>query len=83
MLRSSPPPEPLLGKRIRDADLPGDDDDDSEPENDPSATHLPPSTPSISNVTAVALRYASKKKLRPDQREEVQAFFSVSAWLRF
>ena len=81
MMRSSPPPEQLLGKRGRADDHPGDGegDEDSEPEDGSSTTPLQPSTPSISNVVAVALRYASKKKLRPDQRDEVEAFFSVSA----
>ncbi len=81
MMRSSPPPEMLLGKRGRADDQPGDGDDEegSEPEDGSSTTPPQPSAPSIGNVTAVALRYASKKKLRPDQRDEVEAFFSVSA----
>ena len=83
MMRSSPPPEPLLGKRgradVQPGDGDGDGDEDSEPEDGSSTTPLQSSTPSISNVVAVALRYASKKKLRPDQRDEVEAFFSVSA----
>lgn len=80
MMRSSPPPEPLLGKRVRDDDQPGDNDDhgtDADEEG-PSITQLQPSIPSISNLTAATLRYAAKKKLRPDQRDEIEAFFSVS-----
>ncbi|KJA14234.1 hypothetical protein HYPSUDRAFT_208899 [Hypholoma sublateritium FD-334 SS-4] len=30
----------------------------------------------MSNLTAATLRYATKKKLRPEQRDEVEAFFS-------
>ena len=79
MMRSSPPPEPLLGKRVRDDDDPGDDDHSTEPDEEwSSTTQLQPSIPSISNLTAATLRYAAKKKLRPDQRDEVEAFFSAS-----
>ena len=81
MMRSSPPPdpEPLLGKRVRDDDQPGDDDHSTEPDEEGSSTtRLQPSIPSISNLTAATLRYAAKKKLRPDQRDEVEAFFSAS-----
>ena len=78
MMRSSPPPEPLLGKRVRDNDQPAEDDHDSEADEEvPPTTHLQPSIPSISNLTAATLRYAAKKKLRPEQRDEVEAFFSV------
>ena len=78
MMRSSPPPEPLLGKRVRDDDQPGDDDHASEAdEEEPSTTHIQPSIPSISNLTAMTLRYAAKKKLRPEQWDEVEAFLSV------
>ena len=81
MMRSSPPPdpEPLLGKRVRDDDQTGDDDHGTEPDEEgSSATQSQPSIPSISNLTAATLRYAAKKKLRPDQRDEVEAFFAVS-----
>ena len=79
MMRSSPPPEPLLGKRVRDDDHPGDDVHDTEPDEEGSPTANPqPSIPSMSNLTAATLRYATKKKLRPEQRDEVEAFFSVS-----
>lgn len=80
MMRSSPPPEPLLGKRVRDDDQPGDDDHDTEPDEEGSSTTHPQLLiPSMSNLTAATLRYASKKKLRADQHDEVKAFFSVSA----
>ena len=79
MMRSSPPPEPLLGKRVRDGDHPGDDDHDTDPDEEGSPTaHPQPSIPSISNLTAATMRYASRKKLRPDQRDEIEAFLSVS-----
>lgn len=83
MMRSSPPPEPVTGKRVRDADdEPGADDHDTEAEDEASATTSPqPSPLPTSNLIAATLRYASKKKLRPEQRDEVDAFFSVSACL--
>lgn len=82
MLRSSPPPEITLGKRARQGD--GDDrrnqdGTDTDPEETPTSSTTPrhSSLPSLSNVTAATLRYASKKKLRPDQRDEVDAFLLV------
>lgn len=80
MMRSSPPPETALGKRARPGDeLPDDNGDETEPE-EVSSTRPPQatSTPSISNVMAATLRYASKKKLRAEQRDEVEAFLLVS-----
>ena len=82
MMRSSPTPESVLGKRTRRADDSTDGNDtepnDTEPDNgSPSTTQLQ-SLPSISNVAAATLRYASKKKLRPEQRDEVDAFLLVS-----
>lgn len=80
MSRSSPPPEPVLGKRVHDDDQPEASDD--EPEE--SSTHHPqPLSPSVSNLTAAALRYAAKKKIRPEQRDDVEAFLSVSAFTNF
>jgi len=74
MLRSSPPPETLLGKRTRQG---GDDGNiDTEPDEDPPST---PQQPSVSNVADASRRYALKKKLRPEQRDEVDAFLLVSA----
>ena len=77
---SSPgPEETALGKRAREGDHPGDQDD-TEPDDDesaPAATALQ-SPPALSNITAATLRYASKKKLRPEQRDELEDFLSVS-----
>ena len=77
MMRSSPTPEPVLGKRTRLADD-LTDGNDTEPDNGSPSTTQPQSLPSISNVAAATLRYASKKKLRPEQRDEVDAFLLVS-----
>lgn len=77
---SSPgPEETALGKRAREGDHPGDQDD-TEPDDDESAptTTALQSPPSLSNITAATLRYASKKKLRPEQRDELEDFLSVS-----
>jgi hypothetical protein len=77
ILRSSPPPEPVLGKRRHQEDDNGSDG------NEDTST-LPPmqpqtSLPSISNVTAAALEYATHKKLRPEQRDELETFLLVSS----
>ena len=77
MMRSSPPPEPVLGKRVHD-DEP--EASDGEPE-ESSGEHPQHLSPSIGNLTAAALRYAVKKKLRPEQRDDVEAFFLVSAFM--
>ena len=76
MMRSSLTPEPVLGKRGRQADS-LTDGNDTEPDNGL------PSTPSISNVAAATLWYVSKKKLRPEQRDEVDAFLLVSTPLTY
>ena len=77
-----PAPESVLGKRTRRADDPTDGND-TEPDNgSPSTTQLQ-SLPSISNVAAMASRYALRKKLRPEQREEVDAFLLVSTSLTY
>ena len=86
MMRSSPAPDPMpesaLGKRPRGVDD-STDGNDTEPDNEsPSTTQLQ-SLPSISNVAAATLRYALKKKLRPEQREEVDAFLLVSTPLTY
>jgi hypothetical protein len=74
---SSPPPEVVLGKQIREGG-PGDgsdtDLDDDGGERDASTTKQP----SISNVTTSTQRHALKKKLRPEQRDELDAFLLVS-----
>lgn len=75
MLRSSPTPEPVLGKRThQDEDTL--DGNDTEPDGEGSLTQT--SSPSISNVTAATLRYATRKKLRPEQRDDLQNFLLVS-----
>jgi hypothetical protein len=77
MLRSSPPPEMVLGKRTRQ----GDDDGniDTEPDEDPPSTSQQPLPPTVSNVADASRRYALKKKLRPEQRDEVDAFLLDTA----
>ena len=77
MMRSSPAPESVLGKRTRQLDDTADGND-TEPDNGSPSTAEPQPLPSISNVAAATLRYALKKKLRPKQREEVDAFLLVS-----
>lgn len=82
MLRSSSPPvEPTLGKRTREG---GDSEDRSDSDADrersaPLEETALPSPPSLNNLIAATLRYASKKKLRPEQRDEIEAFLSVSS----
>jgi len=79
MLMSSPMPEPVLRKWNRQGDDLLQDGVDIEPDEDPSLPTQPqPLSPSIKNVTAAALRYSVKKKLRPEQRDEVDAFLLVS-----
>jgi hypothetical protein len=82
MMRSSPTPEPVLGKRTRRVDGPTDGND-TEPDNESPSTTQPESLPSISNVAAATLRYAAKKKLRPEQRDEVDGFLLVSIPLTY
>jgi hypothetical protein len=74
LMSSSPPPESLLGKRTRNED--GDDEGEHVPTF--PAPQPETSSPSISNLTAAALRYATTKKLRPEQRDEAEAFLLVS-----
>jgi len=78
MASSSPPPESVLGKRRRSVDEPVDGGD-TEPDEQGSSIAPPQSElPSITNVAATVRRYAAIKKLRPEQRDEVEAFLSVS-----
>jgi hypothetical protein len=78
MASSSPPPELVLGKRRRSDDEPVDGGD-IEPDEQGSSIAPPQSgLPSITNVAATVQRYAAVKKLRPEQRDEVDAFLSVS-----
>lgn len=72
MMRSSPPPEPVLGKRTFEDN--SDHDGDTEPEGEVSVTE----PPSRGNITASTLRYATHKKLRAEQRDELEAFLKVS-----
>ena len=77
MLRSSPTPEPLLGKRTH-----REDDDNGSDNNEDTSTPQPTQLlPSTSNITAAALRYATHKKLRPEQRDELENFLLVSSCL--
>ncbi len=83
MSRSSPPPEQVLGKRTHEQN---DEQEggDTEPEEETSATPQARSlAPSLSNVTAVTLRYATYKKLRAEQRDELEAFLQVSISLMY
>ena len=78
MNRSSPAPDPVLGKRAHQAD----EQDGNDTEEDTSSTApRQPATPSIANVAAASLRYASKKKLRAEHRDEVETFLLVSTSL--
>ena len=82
MMRSSPTPEPVLGKRTRRVDD-STDGNDTEPDDESPSTTQPQSLPSISNVATATLHYASKKKLRAEQRDEVDAFLLVSTPLTY
>ena len=82
MMRSSPPPETALGKRTREGDDPTNGND-TEPDNGSPITTQPQSLPSISNVATATARYALKKKLRPEQREELDGFLLVSTPLTY
>ncbi|KIJ90086.1 hypothetical protein K443DRAFT_576202 [Laccaria amethystina LaAM-08-1] len=75
MMRSSPPPElSILGKRPRqEGDLPDTGDTDVE-DDGPSPMQSQAFTPTFSNVAAACLRYASKKKLRADQCNDLEVF---------
>ena len=81
MMRSSPTPEPVLGKRARQAHG-ATDGNATEPDDRPPLTTQPQSLPSISNVAAATLRYVLKK-LHPEQRDEVDAFLLVSTPLTY
>ncbi len=83
MLRSSSPaPEPetsALG-RTRDNDDEGDGAE-TEPETEPPTTSQA-LVPNASNVTAAALRYATQKRIRSEQRGELDTFLSASPFLK-
>ena len=83
MLRSSPPPEQVLGKRTHeegdeqeDGDEPGGDTDLEERTS--ASAHAQSLAPSLANITDATLRYATYKKLRSEQRDELEAFLQVS-----
>lgn len=83
MLRSSPPPpspsaSSLLGKRTYPRFGDAGDGDNTEPDTaDTAATDC--STLVIGDTpTDILFRWVSRKKLRGEQREEVQDFFEVS-----
>ena len=79
MARSSPVPEPVLGKRTYEAGEQTDDDDDEPNDESPSAMQPQSTLPGSTNLAAATLRYAAKKKLRPEQRDEVDAFLLVGS----
>ena len=83
MLRSSPPPEQVLGKRTHEE---GDEQEGggTEPEEGTSALAQAQSlAPSLGNVKDATLRYATYKKLRTEQRDELEAFLQVSSSLTY
>ena len=80
MLRSSPPPEQMLGKRTHEQS--DGQEGDTEPEEGTSATAQALSlAPSLGNLTAATLRYATNKKLCAEQRDELEAFLHVGTSL--
>ncbi len=82
MDRSSPPPEQILGKRIHGEDHEEAHGEDTEPDEVDTTTETTcPQESSYHAITAATLRYASRKKLRPEQRDEVEAFLEVSSFL--
>ncbi|PPQ78597.1 hypothetical protein CVT26_005315 [Gymnopilus dilepis] len=76
MLRSSSPPaETVLGKRGHDGDEGDDVGGDTEREDGPSpAGPQADSNAQVSNLAAACHRHAAKKKLRPEQRSDIDAF---------
>ena len=76
ILRSSLPPERVLGKRTHDEQ----DGGDTEPDEDSSVMVL---APSLSNVTTASLQYTTHKKLHPEQQDKLKAFLQVSASLTY
>lgn len=77
MFRSSPPPEPLLGKRAHEEDTEEEGGGDEPDEESRAATETQFLDPSPANVTAATLRYATHKKLRTEQRNELETFLQV------
>jgi hypothetical protein len=78
MSRLSLPPEQVSRKRTHEQ-INEQEGGDTEPDEGTFATAQARSlAPSLSNVTAVTLRYAIYKKLRTEQRDELEAFLQVS-----
>jgi hypothetical protein len=78
MSRLSLPPEQVSRKRTHeqiDEQEEGDTELDKGSFATPQARSL---APSLSNVTAVTLRYATYKRLHAEQRDELEAFLQVS-----
>jgi hypothetical protein len=78
---SSPPPESVLGKRTHREGEPGHGSDTELDEEGPSTTQSQPASLSIHNVTGSTQQYMSKKKLRPEQSDEVDTFLLVSDFI--
>lgn len=83
MMRRSPTPERVLGKRTRSGDDPPDGSDTEPDMETSSTTQMQSSSTPHSKVISATLRYAMKKRLRPEQHSEVQAFLLVSPSWRF
>jgi hypothetical protein len=84
MLRSSPPPEQVLGKRPHEEDDEEDPGRDTEPDEGTSTSAQAQSlVPSLGNITGTTLRYATYKKLRAEQCDELEAFLQVSTSLTY
>ena len=79
MLRSSPPPEQLLGKRAHVQEDKQEGGDTKPKEGTSASAQAQSLAPSLSNVTAASLRYTTFKKLHAEQCDELDAFLQVSA----
>ena len=75
---SSPDPEPVSRKRARDGQDDEHDSDDATEPDELGSDRTQSREPSFGNITAATLRYASHKKLRSEQRDEVEVFLQVS-----
>ena len=75
----SPEPEAsTLGKRNRANDSEDHDGTDTEPDLEAPTTTSQTLVPTSSNITAASLRYATQKRLRSEQRGELDAFLLAS-----
>lgn len=80
MLRSSPPPEQVLGKRTRQQNDDREGGDSGSEEGTPAIlAQAQQLAPSHGNVTAATWRYATYKKLRAEQRDELEGFLQETA----